>query len=79
MGGLDDSRKLDQAAEDSILDQVHIFIDRIIKRENCTQVELAQRLGVTSQYLSSIKNGTNIPGFQTFNFLKVLAYVLPSV
>ena len=73
MGDLRNSEELDHAAEESIISQVRLFIDRIIQRENCTQVELAQRVGVTPQYLSSLKSGANIAGFQTFNFLKVLA------
>lgn len=71
--GPGDGKRFDEAAVESIATQVRLFIDRIVEREHCTQTELAQRVGVTPQYLSSLKNGANIPGFQTFNFLKVLA------
>ena len=73
MGGPGDAKRLDEIAIESISQQVKLFIERISKREGCTQTDLAERVGITPQYLSTLKNGANIPGFQTFNFLKILA------
>ncbi len=64
---------LDKAIEASIRMQVRKFIQQITLREHCSQVGLAERLGVTPEYLSALKHGTRTPGFQTFNFLKTLA------
>ena len=64
---------LDGIITESITEQVQLFISLITDREGCEQQELAKHLGVTPEYLSSIKNG-RIPGFQTFNFLKTLAF-----
>jgi hypothetical protein len=73
MGSAGEGEKIDRAIEESIRTQVRLFIDRIIEREHCKQVDLAERLGVTPEYLSSLKAGSKLPAFQTFNFLKVLA------
>jgi transcriptional regulator with XRE-family HTH domain len=68
-----DAQKFDQAIEETITLQSRRFIDQIIARENCRQIDLAAVLGVTPEHLSAIKRGSRIPSFQTFNFLKTLA------
>ncbi|MBI3556684.1 MAG: hypothetical protein HY074_10510 [Deltaproteobacteria bacterium] len=68
-----DAKKLDQAIEETITLQSQRFIDQIIAREHCRQIDLAAILGVTPEHLSAIKGGARIPSFQTFNFLKTLA------
>ena len=73
MGSLGEGALIDKAIEESVRTQVFKFIEIIIQREKCAQGDLAQRLGVTPQYLSAIKSGSKLPGYQTFNFLKILA------
>lgn len=73
LGRAGEGAMIDRAIEQSIRSQARNFIETIIDRENCTQVDLAERVGVTPEFLSNVKNGTKLPGFQTFNFLKVLA------
>ena len=72
-GKTKDAERLDQAIEESITIQVQQFIDQVLKREKCRQIDLAARLGITPEYVSAIKIGAKIPGFQTFNFLRILA------
>jgi hypothetical protein len=69
-----DSDRIDQAVQESIRKYINVFINAILVREECSQVELAGHLGVTPEYLSYMKAGTKIPSFQTFNFLKVMAF-----
>ncbi len=67
-------KDLDSKIETSIAHYVQNFLILILKRENCEQKEIAAHLGVSPEYLSEIKSGRKIPKFQTFNFLKTLAY-----
>jgi len=66
-------REFDDVLMLSISNQVKEFVEVILKRENCTQAEIASHLGITEEYLCEIKQGRKIPKFQTFNFLKTLA------
>lgn len=68
-----DVTKLTDALVESVSENTAMFIETVLTREKCTQVELATRLGVTPEYLSEIKSGRKQPGFQTYNFLKTLA------
>jgi hypothetical protein len=68
-----DSEKVDHAVEESLRGYRQFFISKILERENCKQIDLAARLGVSPEYLSSLKAGSKIPSFQTFNFLRTLA------
>jgi len=68
-----DSEKIDHAVEESLRHYTQFFIAKILERENCKQIELAARLGVSPEYLSSLKAGNRTPSFQTFNFLRTLA------
>lgn len=68
-----DVTRLTQALVDSVSENTGMFIETILTREKCSQIELATRLGVTPEYLSEIKSGRKQPGFQTYNFLKTLA------
>ena len=45
------------------------FIETIIGRERCKQIDIAERIGRSPEYLSSIKSGANLPSFSIFNFL----------
>lgn len=68
-----DTEVLDKALRESISEQTKAFIEIILEREECTQTELANHLGISKEYLSEIKSGRTQAGFQTFNFLKTLA------
>ncbi|MEO5968556.1 MAG: hypothetical protein ABIQ95_01410 [Bdellovibrionia bacterium] len=68
-----DIGNLDEAVEQSIRKQVAQMVDKIIMREDCSQVELASHLGVSKEYLTEIKSGRKIPKFQLYNFLKTIA------
>lgn len=67
-----DTETIDRGVEATIRALTEKFIETIISREKCSQLNLAQRIGITPEYLSVIKNGTRTPGFQTFNMLKIL-------
>lgn len=64
---------IDKAAEATLKAVAAHLIEKILSEHQCTQLELAARLGITDTHLSHIKNGTKIIGFQTFTFLKTLA------
>ena len=66
---------LDRAIEESIKIYTHGLIETILLREECSQVALATRLGVTQEYISYLKNGTKLPSYQTFNLLRLVALV----
>jgi hypothetical protein len=68
-----DAQKLDRAIEVTITFQSQQYIDQIIAREGIRQIDLAGILGVTPEHLSALKNGTRIPSYSTFNFLRTLA------
>lgn len=68
-----DSKALDHAIEASIRAYAKEMVEAILAREECSQIELAARAGVTPEYLSGLKTGSRTPGFQTFNILKMLA------
>jgi DNA-binding transcriptional regulator YiaG len=68
-----DVKKLSTVLVQSVSKNTMTFIETVLMREKCTQVELATRLGVTPEYLSEIKSGRKQPSFQTYNFLKTLA------
>jgi len=70
-----DASKIDTAAAETLQKVTAHLIEKILLEKQCTQAELALRLGVTETHLSHLKNGTKIIGFQTFNFLKTLALV----
>lgn len=69
-----DTKKLDALLEDSIKLQINQFIDSVMTREKCKQSDVAAHIGVSPEYLSEIKSGRKLPKFQTFNFLKTLAF-----
>lgn len=69
-----DAKDFDEAIRRSIKQQVATFIDVILEREpGLTQTTLAERLGISPEYLSEIKSGRKQPAFGVFNFLKTLA------
>jgi DNA-binding Xre family transcriptional regulator len=70
-----ETRLIDQAVEETLKMQVKQFIDVVLSREKVSQVELAERIGMTSEYLSVIKAQKKIPSYQIFNLLKILALV----
>jgi hypothetical protein len=67
-------KDLDSKIESSIVEAVQSYLALILNREKCEQKEIAAHLGVSPEYLSEIKSGRKIPKFQTFNFLKTLAF-----
>lgn len=73
-----DAAKMDEAIAEAITEQSRIFIETVISRESCSQITLAEVLGITPEHLSSLKKGARIPSFQTFNFLKTLALDPPA-
>lgn len=68
-----DTKKIDHAVEATIRGLIVSFIHVILKRERCSQIVLASRLGVTPEYISQLKSGSRTPSFQAFNMLKILA------
>lgn len=71
---LEESEQLEDYLIESINKQVALFIDAIIKREQVSQVELAQKMGVSPEYLTEVKKGRKQPSYQIFNLLKILAH-----
>ena len=71
---LPDAKKLDLLLEKSITLQINSFIDTVMTREKCKQADVSAHIGVSPEYLSEIKSGRKLPKFQTFNFLKTLAF-----
>jgi hypothetical protein len=68
-----DAKKLDHAIEASIRAYSKEMVETILAREECSQIDLAARAGITPEYLSGLKTGSRTSGFQTFNILKMLA------
>ncbi len=68
-----DTETIDRSIEATIRALSGKLVETIIEREECSQTILAQRIGITPEYLSGIKSRTRTPGFQTFNMLKILA------
>jgi|GEM_PF-2067379 len=68
-----DAKNVDHAIEASIRAYSKEMVETILAREECSQIDLAARTGITPEYLSGLKTGSRTPGFQTFNILKMLA------
>lgn len=68
-----DTPKIDRAVETTIRGLTIGFIHTIIVREKCSQIVLAERIGVTPEYISQLKSGSRTPSFQAFNMLKILS------
>ncbi|MGK5090044.1 hypothetical protein WDW86_21035 [Bdellovibrionota bacterium FG-2] len=68
-----DAKHLDHAIEASIRAYAKEMVETTLAREECSQIDLASRAGITPEYLSGVKTGARTPGFQTFNILKMLA------
>ncbi|MGK5084297.1 helix-turn-helix transcriptional regulator [Bdellovibrionota bacterium FG-1] len=69
-----DVAALSKAIQETVIEQTQAFIETILTREGCKQTELAAHLGVSPEHLSEIKSGRKQPSFQTYNFLKTLAF-----
>lgn len=69
-----DVTNLSKLLQETVIEQTHTFIDMILIREGCKQTDLAAHLGVSPEHLSEIKSGRKQPSFQTYNFLKTLAF-----
>ncbi len=67
-------KTIDELVKKSINSQVNLFIKIITQREKCGPKEIAEHLGIGRENLSEIKKGLKTPKFQTFNFLKTLAF-----
>jgi hypothetical protein len=67
-------KMVDELVIKSINAQVNHFIKIITQREKCGPKEIAEHLGIGREYLSEIISGIKTPKFQTFNFLKTLAF-----
>lgn len=72
MGPLGEGDKIDKAIEGTIKSLVRYYIESIMKREKCKQVDLAEHLGLTPEHLSALKRGVKIPCYHTFMILKTL-------
>ncbi len=68
-----DAKRLDHVIEASIRSYSKEMVETILAREECSQIDLAARAGITPEYLSGLKTGSRTSGFQTFNILKMLA------
>ena len=68
-----DSQKIDKAIEESIRNQISQFLELIHSKSGQTYESIAQRLGYSSAYISSLKNGNKTPAFKLWNQLKSIA------
>lgn len=73
LGPVGEGALIDKAVEESIKTQLRIFVETLTRRERCTQVDIAHRIGIAPEYLSNIKRGVKVPKFSVFNFLKTMA------
>lgn len=69
----EDLRKIDQAAESSVRIWTRMFIDSILKKSHFKQHKLAEYLGLSSVYLSELRQEKRTPKFQLWNILKIVA------
>jgi hypothetical protein len=68
-----DPDRVDEAMEASIRDQASQFIDIIKGKAGCSIEEMANRIGISPEYLSSIRSQKKTPSFTVWNVLKVIA------
>ena len=69
----DDPELIDIAIENSIKNDLSLFIKNILERTGWTQNELADYVGFTAIYISELKNRKKVPEFRTYNYLKLLS------
>lgn len=69
-----DIKNLSNLVQETVIEQTQNFIETILVREGCKQSDLATHIGVSPEHLSEIKSGRKQPSFQTYNFLKTLAF-----
>ena len=68
-----DPKRVDEAVEATVRDQASQFIDIIRSKADCSVEELATRIGVTPEYLSTIRSQKRTPSFAVWNVLKAIA------
>jgi DNA-binding transcriptional regulator YiaG len=68
-----DAQRTDEAIEGTIRDQTSQFIDIIKSKAGVTGIVLAEMVGVSPTYLSSLHSGKRTPSFQLWNLLKMIA------
>lgn len=68
-GNRSSAKALDEAARESIKDQVSHFINRIKQRTRLTLVEIAERIPMGYQHLSDLKNRRSFPSYHYWSLL----------
>src|SRR5690606_15176297 len=68
-----ESALIDTSIENSLKNYVNGYINDILQKTKWRQIDMADILGFTAEYLSEIKRGKKIPGLKLFNYLKVLS------
>lgn len=68
-----DPARVDEALEASVRDQASQFIDIIRSKANYSTERLARSIGITPEYLSSIRSQKRTPSFAIWNVLKAIA------
>lgn len=68
-----DPELLDNAIENSIKNEISLFIKNILERTSWAQNEFADFVGFTAIYISELKNRKRVPEFRTYNYLKLLS------
>lgn len=68
-----DSKRTDEVIEATICEQTAQFIDIIKAKAKISSASLAEMVGVSAAYLSSLHNKKKTPSFQLWNLLKIIA------
>lgn len=68
-----DPARVDEAVEASVRDQASQFIDIIRSKTDLSMEEIARRIGISPEYLSTIRTQKKTPSFTVWNVLKAIA------
>lgn len=68
-----DTGKIDEAIENSIRDQVSQFLDIIHSKSGLNFETIAQRLGYSPSYISTLRQKNATPAFKLWNQLKSIS------
>ena len=73
VSGAGDAGKIDEAIENSIRDQVSQFLDIIHSKSGLNFETIAQRLGYSASYISTLRQKNATPAFKLWNQLKSIS------
>jgi hypothetical protein len=68
-----DAARIDEALESSIRDQISQFLDVIHSKSGLTFEVIAQRLGYSASYVSTLRQRNATPAFKLWNQLKSIS------